>query len=111
MADMDPSRDDFPSRIADLLEALTTKIRSLTVDKLARVITFVTLGFLALTLVATAMVFLLVGLFRIGGELTRKTCDCTRYMEITYALVAGVFLAVGVFLWSRRTRPASKDDS
>ena len=111
MADVEPSRDDYPSRITDLLEALATKIRSLTVDKIARAINFVTLGLLALTLVATALVFLLVGLFRIGGEVTRKTCDCTGYMEITYAVVAGVFLAVGVFLWSRRTRPAPKDDS
>lgn len=102
MADEDNIRDDYPTRIADFLEAVATKIRSLTVDKIARVVTFVTLGLVAMSLVATAFVFLLVGLFRIGGELTRKACDCTVYMEITYAVIGGVFLALGALLWSKR---------
>jgi uncharacterized membrane protein len=102
MADQDGTRDDYPTRIADFLEAIATKIRSMTVDRVARAITFVTLGLVALTLVATALIFLLVGLFRITGELTRKACDCTQYMEITYSVIGGVFLALGALLWSKR---------
>jgi uncharacterized membrane protein len=108
MADQDQTRDDYPVRIADFLEAVATKIRSMTVDKVARVITFVTLGLVALTLVATAVLFFLVGLFRITGELTRKACDCTQYMEIAYAVIGGVFLALGALLWSKRVK--RKDD-
>jgi len=109
MAEQDTSRDDYPARIADFLEAIATRIRSMTVDRIARVITFVTLGFLALTLVTSAFIFFLVGLFRVTGELVRKVCDCTRSMEITYAIVGGVFLLLGVLLWSKRIRKSDED--
>lgn len=113
MADQDPTRDDYPARIADFLEAVATRIRSMTVDKVARVITYVTLGLVAVTLVASAFVFFLVGLFRIAGELTRKACDCTQYMAITYAIVGGLFLTLGALLWSKRVKrkPSESDES
>ena len=94
--------DDFPTRIVDLLESVTNRIRSMTVDPIARVITWVTLGLVALVLVGAALTFLLVGVFRIIGELVRKGCDCTSYMEITYAAVGGVFLLVGALIWRKR---------
>ena len=94
--------DDFPTRIADLLESVTTRIRSMTVDPVARIITWVTLGLVALVLVGASLTFLLVGIFRIVGELVRKACDCTSYMEITYAVVGGVFLLVGALIWRKR---------
>jgi uncharacterized membrane protein len=96
--------EDFPTRIADLLESVATRIRALTVDKVARLITFVTLGFVALILVTMAFVFLLVGMFRIVEELVFKACDCQQAMEISYAAVGGLFLLVGALLWSRRTK-------
>jgi len=111
MTDQDTSRDDYPAKIADFLEAIATRIRSMTVDRIARVITFVTLGLVALTIVTSAVIFFLVGLFRIVGELTRKACDCTRYMEITYAIVGGVFLLLGALLWWKRIRRPSEDES
>lgn len=97
--------EDFPTRIADLLESIATKIRSLTVDRLARVITFVTLGLVALTLVAMSMIFLLVGLFRILEELIFKACDCSAAMEISYGAIGGLFLVAGALFWWRRTKP------
>lgn len=99
--------DDFPTRIADLLESVATRIRALTVDKVARVITFVTLGFVALILVVMAFIFFLVGLFRIVEELVFKVCDCGGAMEITYGIVGGLFLLIGALLWSRRTQKDS----
>ena len=96
--------DDFPTRVADLLESVATRIRSLTVDKAARAITFVTLGLVALVLVTMSFVFLLVGLFRIVEELVFKACDCAAAMEISYAAVGGLFLLFGALLWSRRTK-------
>jgi phosphate/sulfate permease len=94
--------DDFPTRIADFLESVTTRIRSMTIDPIARVITWVTLGLVALVLVGFSLTFLLVGIFRIVGELVRKACDCTSYMEITYAVVGGVFLLIGALVWAKR---------
>lgn len=103
--------DDFPTRIADLLESIATRIRALTVDKVARVITFVTLGFVALILVVMALVFFLIGLFRIVEELVFKACDCGAAMEISYGVVGGLFLLVGVLLWSRRTKHEDSEES
>lgn len=101
--------EDFPTRIADLLESIATRIRSLTVDKVARVITYVTLGLVALTLVALAFIFLMVGLFRVVEELVFKACDCDTAMEISYAAVGGLFLLFGALLWSRRVKKGSND--
>lgn len=95
--------EDFPTRVADLLEAVATRIRALTVDRVARAITFVTLGMVALVLVAMAFIFFLVGLFRIAEELIFKVCDCGSAMEISYAVIGGLFLVFGALLWSRRT--------
>jgi hypothetical protein len=104
--------DDFPTRIADLLEAFATKVRSMTVDRIARLITFITLGIVALMLVSLAMIFLLVGIFRIVAELIHKAGGGTWSMEITYAIVGGVFLGLGALLWRKRThKPAGEASS
>lgn len=96
--------EDFPTRIADLLESIATRIRSLTVDKLARGITFVTLGLVALVLVTMAFIFLLVGVFRIVEDLVFEACNCEAAMEISYGAVGGLFLLGGALLWSRRAK-------
>lgn len=103
--------EDFPTRVADFLESLTTRIREMTVDRVARVIKLVTLGLLALTLVAIAFIFLAVGLFRILEELVFKVCDCSQAIEISYGAVAGLFVLVGVLFWSRRTRTKTEDEA
>jgi uncharacterized membrane protein len=103
--------EDFPTRIADFLEEIATRIRSMTVDRLAQAIKFVTLGCLGGTLVMVAFVFLLVGLFRIVEELVFKICDCSQAMEISYAAVGGLFLLVGALLWRSRNRTPTEDDA
>jgi hypothetical protein len=103
--------EDFPTRIADLLERITDKIRSMTVDRVARILTFIALGLVATVLVGLAFVFFLVGLMRIAGELVRKVCDCTLAMEIAYAIVGGLFLAFGAFLWSKRTKSTPPEEA
>lgn len=96
--------EDFPTRVADLLESVATRIRSMTVDRVARVITYVTLGLVAAALVTIAFIFSMVGLFRILEELVFKACDCSQAMEISYGAIGGLFVLVGALLWSRRTR-------
>lgn len=101
--------EDFPTKIADFLESTTARIRSLTVDRAARALTVMALGLLIVTLGGLALVFFLVGLMRIVGELVHKVCDCELAMEIAYAIVGGIFLAAGAFVWSRRTaRPTEE---
>ena len=85
-----------------MLESATGRVRAMTVDRAKKIITILSLGLVALTLVSFALIFLFVGIMRILGELTHKVCDCTSYMEITYAIVGGLFLLVGAFLWMKR---------
>jgi len=101
--------EDFPAKIAGFLEEMTERVRSMTVDRAARILTVLALGLLLTTLGGLALVYFLVGLMRIVGELVHKVCDCELYMEIAYAIVGGLFLAVGAFLWSKRTtRPTEE---
>lgn len=102
--DTTETQEDLPTRVADLLETVATRIRALTVDRIARVITFITLGMVALILIGLAFIFFLVGLFRILDELARKACDCGFSMEIAYALVGGLFLLLGALLWRKRIK-------
>ena len=69
--------DDFPVKIADFLESITERIRSMTVDRVAKVLTYLALRLVAMTLVSRralaaegAAVGLLIGYFatRFGGE-------------------------------------------
>ena len=87
--------EDFSKRIPDLLERLTGKIRSMTVDPAAKILTVVAAVLIAGALVTFALIFLFVGLFRILGELVND-------MELAYAIVGGLFLILGLLLWSRR---------
>ena len=103
--------EDFPSQVADFLESIATRVRAMTVDRVAKGITYVTLGLVAMALVSIAFIFFLVGLFRIVEELIFKACDCSQAMEISYAGVGGLFLLIGALLWSRRTRNETTKDS
>lgn len=96
--------EDFSKRIPDMIESATDRVRSLTVDRVARFLKFMALGLVITVLVLTAMVFLLVGLARIADGLIAKTCsDCGWSMQVAYAVVGGLFLLFGALLWSART--------
>ena len=87
--------EDFTKRIPDLLERLTGKIRSMTVEPAAKVLTILAAAITAGALVTFALIFFFIGLFRILGELVND-------MELAYAIVGGLFLLVGLLLWSKR---------
>jgi hypothetical protein len=103
--------EDFPTKIADFLESMTERVRAMTVDRAARVLTMIALGLVVATLGGLALVFFLVGLMRIAGELVHKVCDCELSMEIAYAVVGGLFLIAGAFLWSKRTNRPPEEAS
>jgi hypothetical protein len=93
--------DDFPTRIADLLENVATKVRSMTVDKVASALRWIAAGIIVGMLGFLVTVFLAIGLFRLLGELIG--------VEVAYAAFGGLFLLGGVLLWSRR-KPTPHED-
>ena len=104
--------DDFPTRIPDLLESATARVRALTVDRVARILKIAALGMVMTMLVLLALVFLFVGLTRIveGLILHAFWPDFAWAMEIAYAAVGALFLAGGALVWSARAKrkaPAS----
>ena len=96
--------DDFPQRIAGFLEATATKVRSLTVDRVAKLVKWVALFPLLLILALAGVTFLLIGSFRLLAEVIGG-------VRIAYAAIGGLFLVAGVFLWSKRRPKAEEDES
>lgn len=92
--------NDLATRFADFLEDIAARVRSLTVDRLARVLRLALAGTVAATLVLIALIFLVVSIFRaVAVPLT---------VEGAYAAFGGLFIAAGVLVWLKRT---TKDDN
>ncbi len=87
--------EDFPSRLADLLEQVATKVRSLTVDRVARWIRMGGLGILAATLAFLAVIFLLLAIFG-ALEIPLTTAGAL-------ALIGALLVSIGGYLWLKRT--------
>lgn len=81
-------------RIADFLEQIAAKIRSLSVDRAANGITWAAIAVLLITGAILAIIWLLVGIFRILGTLMGT--------ETAYAVVGLVLILIGAILWARR---------
>jgi high-affinity Fe2+/Pb2+ permease len=90
----DRPRNNYPAKIADFLEQIATRIRSLTVDRASLAVTWTAIGLVVATLAVLAVIWLLVGFFRALGTLIGQ--------ELAYAVVGGILLLVGVFLWMKR---------
>lgn len=101
---MSQAMEDLPTRIADLLEDIATRVRAMTVERVQGWTKWTAVGLVLALIVILAAIYLLVGLFRLlevvvpGG------------IEAVYAIVGGLFVILGMFLWSRRTaRPIEED--
>ncbi len=90
----DRPRSDYPARIADLLEDLATRIRSMTVDRASVAVTWTAIGIVAATAAVLALIWVLVGFFRALGTLIGQ--------ELAYAVVGGILFLAGVFVWMKR---------
>jgi hypothetical protein len=77
------------------LEQIAIKIRSLTVDRVARGIRLTGLGILTATLGLTALLFLLLALFG-ALEIPLTTAGAL-------AVVGALLIGVGTYLWMKRT--------
>jgi hypothetical protein len=86
---------DFPARFADFLEQTAIKVRSLTIDRVARWIRLGGLGILTASLGFISMIFLLFAIFG-ALEIPLTTAGAL-------AVVGALLLAVGGFMWLKRT--------
>lgn len=87
---------EFATRFADFLEQVAVKVRSMTVDRIARAIRLTGLGIVAAALALTALIFLVWTIF---GALEIPLTTAGAFA------VFGVVLAVaGGFLWFKRSR-------
>lgn len=82
------------ARVADFLELIATRIRELSVDRAAAAITWTAVGLILFVGVILAMIWLLVGIFRVLGTLMGQ--------ETAYAVVGVLLILIGAFVWSRR---------
>ena len=86
--------EELAARFADLIEAIAVKIRSLTVDRVARGIRITGLGILTATLGLAAVAFLLWALFG-ALEIPLTTAGA-------FAVFAAVLIGVGFYMWKKR---------
>ena len=94
---------EYAARFADLLEQVATKVREMTVDRIARAIKLTGLGILAAALALTAVVFLVWTIFGIL-EIPLKTAGA-------FAVFGVVLAAAGGIMWFRRSRDESTNDT
>lgn len=88
--------EDFPARIAELLETSARRVREMTVDRIARAVKWVAFSPVILVFAIAGLTFILIGLFRLLAEVSGG-------VRIGYAILGGLFLLAGALLWSRRT--------
>ena len=88
--------NDFPTRFADLLESIATRVRALTTDRVAKWIRMSSLGIGAVTLGMTAVVFLLRTIY--GALAIPLGADGA------FGVLGGLVLAAGIVLWSKRSK-------
>jgi hypothetical protein len=89
-----PEPTDYPTKIAAFLETTATRVRTLTVDRIARYVTWTAIGLIAAAAGFLAVYWLLISFFRALGTLIGQ--------EWAYALVGGILVIVGVLLWVKR---------
>ena len=94
--------DDWPTRLADLLEAVATRVRALTVDRAAKAIKVVSLALPILVLVSVAVVFLFMTIHAVLAIPLGSAG--------AFGVIGGLFLVGGAFVWTRRTR-SPEDES
>lgn len=87
--------EKYAARFAELLEQVTHKVRSLTVDRVARWIQMGGLGILAATLALLAVLFLLYAIF--------GTLEIPLTTTGALAAVGALLVGVGTYLWIKRT--------
>lgn len=87
--------EELAARFAEILEQITIKVRSLTVDRVAKGIRLTGLGILAAALGLSALLFLFLTIFG-ALEIPLTTAGA-------FAVLGVVFVGAGTYLWLKRT--------
>lgn len=88
--------EDFPRRLAELLETIAARVRALTVDRIARGVTVASLALPMAVLGILAIVFLFM---TIHAALAIPLTDAG-----AYGTVAGLFVIGGALAWRKRSQ-------
>lgn len=87
--------EELAAKFADFVESIATKIRELTIDRVARGIRVTGLGILAATMAFASVLFLLWAIFG-ALEIPLTTAGA-------YGVLAAVLIGAGFYLWQKRT--------
>jgi hypothetical protein len=88
--------DDFPTRFADFLESIASRVRGLTTDRVRKWIRVSSLGLVAATLGMMAIVFLLLTIY---GALAIPLGP-----DGAFGVLGAIILAPAVVLWIKRSK-------
>ena len=92
--------EEFAARFAEILEQIAIKVRSLTVDRIARGLRLTGLGIMAATLGLSALLFLFLTMFG-ALEIPLTTAGAL-------AVIGVVLIGAGSYLWIKRTRGSNE---
>jgi putative superfamily III holin-X len=93
---------DWTTQAADAIETAVAAVRDKTVVPARKATKAVVFGLLATFFVLTALVMLVVGVFRVLVVLTGE-------VWASYLILGGIFVIGGTFCWSMRAPRASKE--
>jgi hypothetical protein len=93
---------DWAAEVADRIDDVVAKVRANTSDRLVGIARMVVFGLLAAVMGITAGVLLVIFAIRLLDVVIPGD------VWIPYAILGAIFLAAGLFLWSKRTAPAPK---
>src|SRR4051794_5830852 len=92
---------DWTKDLLDRLDHYIELVRSNTTDRLVKVARLLVFGLIAAILGAMAGVVALIALIRILDVVL------PREVWLPYMVLGAIFLALGLFLWSKKTRPVT----
>lgn len=94
---------EYAARFADLLEQVATKVREMTIDRIAHAIKLTGLGILAAALALTAVAFLVWTIFG-ALEIPLTTAGAFAVFGVVLAVAGGI-------MWFQRSRDDTRNDT
>lgn len=93
---------DWTKDLLDRLDHYIDVVRSNTTDRLVKVVRVLVFGVITLILGAMAAIIALIALIRVLDIVL------PREVWLPYMVLGAIFLAGGLFAWSKKTAPAAK---